>query len=91
MDDQVTPTLPQSSAVRVFDELRGEVSLLRRGFAAERRDQPDHGPTLGSLATSTKELRASGTCHKKRIGSEVRAAQRASGKEWPTSRRPKGR
>lgn len=61
MDDQVTPALAQSSAVRAFDELRGEVSLLRRaieGLTAERRDQPDYGPTLEELATSTEQIRA---------------------------------
>jgi hypothetical protein len=59
MDDQVTSALAQSSAVRAFDELQGEVSLLRRaieGLAAERRDQPDYGPTLEALATSNGEL-----------------------------------
>jgi hypothetical protein len=60
MDDQVTPALAQSSAARAFEELRGEVSLLRRaveGLAAERRDQPDYGPTLEALATSNEEIR----------------------------------
>jgi hypothetical protein len=60
MDDQVTPALAQSSAARAFDDLRGEVSLLRRaieGLAAERRDQPDYGPTLEALATSNDEIR----------------------------------
>jgi hypothetical protein len=61
MDDQVTPALGQSSAIRAFEELRGEVSLLRRaieGLTAERRDQPDYGPTLEELATSTEQIRA---------------------------------
>ena len=61
MDDQVTPALAQSSAARAFEDLRGEVSLLRRaieGFAAERRDQPDYGPTLEVLATSNEQIRA---------------------------------
>ncbi len=61
MDDQVTPALAQSSAVRAFDDLRGEVSLLRRaieGLTAERRDQPDYGPTLEALATSIEKLGA---------------------------------
>lgn len=60
MDDQVTPALGQSSAARAFDELRGEVSLLRRaleGLAAERRNQPDYGPTLEALANATQEIR----------------------------------
>jgi hypothetical protein len=60
MDDQVVPALAQSSATRAFEDLRGEVSLLRRaieGLAAERRDQPDYGPTLESLATSNEEIR----------------------------------
>lgn len=60
MNDQSTPTLTQSSAVRAFEELRGEVSLLRRaieGLAAERRDQPDYSPTLEALATSADETR----------------------------------
>ena len=60
MDDQVTPPLAQSNAVRAFDDLRGEVSLLRRsieGLAAERRDQPDYGATLEALAASTDEIR----------------------------------
>ncbi|MFN3727350.1 MAG: hypothetical protein ACK4SZ_13725 [Allosphingosinicella sp.] len=61
MDDQVTPALAQSSAARAFEDLRGEVSLLRRaieGLTAERRDQPDYGPTLEALAASNDELRA---------------------------------
>jgi hypothetical protein len=61
MNDQVTPALAQSSAARAFDDLRGEVSLLRRaieGLAAERRGQPDYGPTLEALAASSDELRA---------------------------------
>ena len=60
MDDQVTPALAQSSAARAFDDLRGEVSLLRRaieGLAAERRDQPDYGPTLEALAISNEEIK----------------------------------
>lgn len=60
MDDQVTPAVAQSSAARAFDDLRGEVSLLRRaieGLTAERRDQPDYGPTLEALATSNEEIR----------------------------------
>ena len=60
MDDHATPALAQSSAVRAFEDLRGEVSLLRRaleGLTAERRDQPDYGPTLEALATSNDELR----------------------------------
>lgn len=50
-----------SSAVRAFEDLRGEVSLLRRaieGLAAERRDQPDNRPTLEALAASNEELGA---------------------------------
>lgn len=61
MDDQVTPALAQSSAVRAFEDLRGEVSLLRRaieGLTAERRDQPDYGLTLEAIATSNEEIRA---------------------------------
>jgi hypothetical protein len=60
MDDQVTPALAQSSAARAFEDLRGEVSLLRRateGLSAERRNQPDYGPTLEALATSNQEIR----------------------------------
>jgi hypothetical protein len=60
MDEQVTPALAQSNAVRAFEDLRGEVSLLRRaieGLAAERRDQPDYGPTLEALAASNDEIR----------------------------------
>jgi hypothetical protein len=60
MDDQVAPALAQSSAARAFEDLRGEVSLLRRaieGLAAERRDEPDYGPTLEALATSNEEIR----------------------------------
>lgn len=60
MDDQITPAPAQSSAVLAFEELRGEVSLLRRaieGLAGERRDQPDYGPTLESLAASNGEIR----------------------------------
>jgi hypothetical protein len=62
MDHQVTPELSQSSAVRAFENLCGEVSLLRRaieGLTAERRDQPDYSPTLEALATSLDELRVS--------------------------------
>jgi septation ring formation regulator EzrA len=61
MDDQVTPALAQSSAARAFDDLRGEISLLRRaveGLTAERRDQPDYSRTLEALATSNEEIRA---------------------------------
>jgi hypothetical protein len=60
MHDHVSPPLPESSAVRVFEELRCEVSLLRRaieGLTAERRDQPDYGPTLEELVTSTEQIR----------------------------------
>lgn len=60
MDNQVTPPLAQSSAVQAFEELRGEISLLRRaieGLTAERRDQPDYGPTLEALAKSSEEIR----------------------------------
>jgi hypothetical protein len=60
MDDHVTPAMAQSSAARAFEDLRGEVSLLRRaieGLTAERGDQPDYGPTLESLAASNDELR----------------------------------
>jgi hypothetical protein len=60
MDNQVTPALAQSSAARAFEDLRGEVSLLRRaieGLAAERRDQPDYGPTLEALAISNEEIK----------------------------------
>lgn len=60
MDDQATPALAQSSAVRAFEDLRGEVSLLRRaieGLAVERRHQPDYGPTLETLANSNHEIR----------------------------------
>jgi hypothetical protein len=60
MDDKDTPAPAQSSAERAFDELRGEVSLLRRaleGLAAERRNRPDYGPTLEALANSTQEIR----------------------------------
>jgi hypothetical protein len=52
MDDQITPALAQSSAVRAFEELRGEVSLLRRGIqalTAEREDTPDYTPTLAAI------------------------------------------
>jgi hypothetical protein len=61
MDDQVPPALAQSSAARAFEDLRGEVSLLRRaieGLSAERREQPDYGPTLEALATSNEQIRA---------------------------------
>jgi hypothetical protein len=61
MDEQTSHEAPQSSAARAFDDLRKEVSLLRRaveGLAAERRDQPDYGPTLEALAGSNDELRA---------------------------------
>lgn len=61
MDDHTSPALAQSSAVRAFEELRCEVSLLRRaieGLTAERRDQPDYGPTLEALATSNEQIRA---------------------------------
>ena len=60
MDDQVTPAVAQSSAARAFEDLRREVTLLRRaleGLTAERRDQPDYGPTLEALATSNDEIR----------------------------------
>ena len=60
MDEQVTPALAQNSAARAFEDLRGEVSLLRRaieGLAAERRDQPDYGPTLEAMANSNQEIR----------------------------------
>ena len=60
MDDQVTPALAQSSAARAFEDLRGEISLLRRaieGLTVERRDQPDYGPTLEALANSNQEIR----------------------------------
>lgn len=60
MEDQGTFALDQSSVVQAFEDLRGEVSLLRRaieGLAAERRDQPDYGPTLEALVTSNDELR----------------------------------
>jgi hypothetical protein len=60
MDDQVTPAVAQSSAARAFEDLRGEVSLLRRaieGLSAERRDQPDYQPTLEALATSNEQIR----------------------------------
>jgi hypothetical protein len=60
MDDHVTQALAQSSAARAFEHLRGEVSLLRRaieGLSAERRDQPDYGPTLEALANSNDEIR----------------------------------
>ena len=60
MDDQVTPALAQSSAVRAFEELRGEVSLLRRaieGLAAERRNQPDYGPTLEALTAASEQTK----------------------------------
>ena len=57
MDDQTTPALAQSSA---FEDLRGEVSLLRRaieGLTAERANQPDYGPTLEALVRSNEEIR----------------------------------
>ncbi len=60
MDDQTSSALAQSSAVRAFEDLRGEISLLRRaieGLTAERRDQPDYGPTLEALAASSKQIR----------------------------------
>lgn len=60
MDEQITPALAQSSVVRAFEDLRGEVSLLRRaieGLAAERHDQPVYGPTLEALAISNEEIR----------------------------------
>lgn len=60
MVDQVTPALTQSSAARAFEDLRGEVSLLRRaleGLTAERRDAPDYGPTLEALITSNEQIR----------------------------------
>ncbi len=60
MDDQVTPALAQSSAVRAFEDLRGEVSLLRRaieGLAAERRDQPDYTPTLTQIVDEQRAFR----------------------------------
>lgn len=59
MNNEVTPGLAQSSAVQAFEELRGEVSLLRRAvgaLAAERREQPDYGPTLEALAASTDAI-----------------------------------
>lgn len=43
-----------------FEELRGEVSLLRRaieGLSAERGDQPDYQPTLEALAASNEQIR----------------------------------
>jgi hypothetical protein len=60
MDDPATPARAQSSAARAFEDLRSEVSLLRRaieGLAAERRDQPDYAPTLEVLAASNEEIR----------------------------------
>ena len=60
MDNQVTPGVAQSSAVQAFEELRGEISLLRRaieGLTVERRDQPDYGPTLEALVKSNEEIR----------------------------------
>lgn len=60
MDDQGTPALDQSSAVQAFEDLRGEISLLRRaieGLAAERRDQPDYGTTLEALAATNDGIR----------------------------------
>jgi hypothetical protein len=52
MDDQVTPALAQSSAVRAFEELRGEVSLLRlalQGLTAQGQAVPDYSPTLADI------------------------------------------
>lgn len=60
MDDQAPPALAQSSAVSAFEDLRGEVSLLRRaieGLAAERRDQPDYSATLEALAATNDGIR----------------------------------
>ena len=60
MSDQGTSALDQSSALQAFEDLRGEVSLLRRaieGLAAERRDQPDYGPTLEALAATNDGIR----------------------------------
>ena len=60
MDDQGTSALDQSSAVQAFEDLRGEVSLLRRaieGLAAEKREQPDYGPTLETLAATNDGIR----------------------------------
>lgn len=86
MDDQLTPAVAQSSAARAFEDLRGEVSLLRRaieGLAAERRDQPDYGPTLEALAASNGEIRAWAKkinerpaiqLTPQRVGDEIRAA-----------------
>lgn len=60
MSDQITPAEAQSSAALAFEELRGEVSLLRRaieGLTAERQNQPDYGPTLEALIRSNEEIR----------------------------------
>lgn len=60
MSDQITPAAAQSSAALAFEELRGEVSLLRRaieGLTSERQSQPDYGPTLEALVRSNEELR----------------------------------
>jgi len=60
MDDQATSAPDESSAVQAFEGLRREISLLRRaieGLAAEKRDQPDYGPTLEALATTNEGIR----------------------------------
>lgn len=59
MDDQVTPVIAQSSAARAFDDLRGEVSLLRRLLKVVRRNGAISRITAqpSKLGASNDELR----------------------------------
>lgn len=59
-DDSILPAA-RSDAARAFDDLRAEVSLLRRaieGLTAERQNMPDYSPTLAKLDADLEAIKA---------------------------------
>lgn len=59
MDQEIAPTVDTSLAARAFEELRAEISLLRRAverLTDERTSQPDYAPSLEAVSKRLEDV-----------------------------------
>ena len=59
MDQDLSPAPAEGFAYRAFEDLRAEVSLLRRGveaLTAERQSAPDYAPSLAKIDEDLRSL-----------------------------------
>ena len=59
MDQDISPAPAEGFAYRAFEDLRAEVSLLRRGveaLTAERQSAPDYAPSLAKIDEDLRSL-----------------------------------